>query len=188
MLKVNQGWFSSLHKSPMCSFTLPDVFKLALNRHPSQDFGFHPYASRFHLPRHLYRLQTKFAKVMFLQASVHRGACVAGDMAGGCVWLGDVHGRGMCVAGGCAWQGDMHGRGGMCGGACMAGGHVWQILRDTVNERALRILLECILVLHHITLTSALHIIQFGVYSILYLTSEVMIEEYFFVKLSCQKQ
>ena len=32
--------------------------------------------------------------------------------------------------------GGMHGR-----GACVAGGHVWQILRDTVNERAVRILL-----------------------------------------------
>ena len=32
--------------------------------------------------------------------------------------------------------------GGVCGG-----GHAWQILRDTVNERAVRILLECILVL-----------------------------------------
>ena len=28
----------------------------------------------------------------------------------------------------------------------MAGGHVWQILPDMVNERAVRILLECILV------------------------------------------
>ena len=28
----------------------------------------------------------------------------------------------------------------------MAGGHAWQILRDTVNERAVCILLECILV------------------------------------------
>ena len=29
----------------------------------------------------------------------------------------------------------------------MARGHAWQILRDTVNKRAVRILLECILVL-----------------------------------------
>ena len=28
----------------------------------------------------------------------------------------------------------------------MAGGHAWQILRDAVNEWAVRILLECILV------------------------------------------
>ena len=55
-----------------------------------------------------------------------RGACVVGGM----------HGRGACVVGG------MHGR-----GACMAGGHAWQKLRDTVNEQAVRILLECILVL-----------------------------------------
>ena len=44
------------------------------------------------------------------------------------------------MAGGHAWRG-----GCMAGGTCVAGG-VWQILRDTVNERAVRILLECILV------------------------------------------
>ena len=62
-------------------------------------------------------------------------------------------------------HGSMYGRGGMCSrgghawkGSCMAGGQVWrgggmhgthiprQILRDTVNERVVRILLECILV------------------------------------------
>ena len=44
---------------------------------------------------------------------------------------GGVEGGGTCV-----WR-----------GACVAGvGHAWQILRDTVNERAVRILLECILV------------------------------------------
>ena len=91
--------------------------------------------------------------------SVHRrgvrgrgGMCGSGGacMAGGHVWqeacvVQGVCGRGACMAGG------MHGK-----GACMAGGvhggSVWhrcpqQILRDTVNERAARILLECILVL-----------------------------------------
>ena len=67
-----------------------------------------------------------------------------------------MHGRGR------AWQGTHVAVGGGCGG----GGHVWQvtggqawqgggmcgrgrarqILRDTVNERVVRILLECILV------------------------------------------
>ena len=57
---------------------------------------------------------------------------------------------GMC---GCSRGGvGMHG---FCWGACMvfAGGHVWflpggvhRIRRDTVNERVVRILLECILV------------------------------------------
>ena len=90
-----------------------------------------------------------------------RGAC----MAGGHAWQGGMHGRGH--AWGCAWQGaclgGMHGRGlvwqggicdrgSLCGrGACMAGVYMpctpWQILWDTVNERAVRILLECILVL-----------------------------------------
>ena len=59
--------------------------------------------------------------------------------------------QGMCMAGGHAWQGGMCGRGcawwGACvaGRACMAGGCAWQILQDTVNERVVRILLECIL-------------------------------------------
>ena len=84
---------------------------------------------------------------------------------GRCAWQG-----GMCGTGR-AWQ-----WGGMCGkGACMAGGHVWhgacmavrwgacvargqggmrdrgcawQILRDTVNEWVVRILLECIPVIN----------------------------------------
>ena len=58
--------------------------------------------------------------------------------------MGGVCGGGLCV---CDrghvwwWGGGMHGR-----GACMAGGYACQIPRDTVNERAVRILLECILV------------------------------------------
>ena len=63
-------------------------------------------------------------------------------MAGGMHRRGGVHGRGACVAG------VVHGRGGPAWqrGVCVAGGHAWQILRDTVNEWAVRILLECILV------------------------------------------
>ena len=53
----------------------------------------------------------------------------------GCAWLGvwgacmtgGMHGRGVCMAGG-----------GVRGGG---GGRAWQILRDTVNEREVRILL-----------------------------------------------
>ena len=55
-----------------------------------------------------------------------QGACIAGGM----------HGRGG------AWQGGIHGRGGV-----HAKHAPQQILRDTVNERAVRILLECILAL-----------------------------------------
>ena len=52
-----------------------------------------------------------------------------GSCGGGCV------AEGACMAGG------------VCGGvACMAGGVRGRNLRDTVNERAVRILLECILV------------------------------------------
>ena len=99
-----------------------------------------------------------------------RGVCMAGGgaciLGGGHVWQGGMHGGGMCDRGGMhgrrhtwqvggmhnrghAWQGGMHGRG------CMAGGHVWQGAcmaggcgrgSDTVNERPVRILLECILV------------------------------------------
>ena len=82
------------------------------------------------------------------------GACVAGGR--GCAW------QGACVAGGGhAWQGGACVAGGVHGkGGCMAGGHVWwgacmacmphltDTMRygDTVNEWAVRILLECILV------------------------------------------
>ena len=72
---------------------------------------------------------------------------------------GGMHGQGVCVAGSIhGWRG-MHGSGGLAWGhvwqqgVCMAGrhvwwqgGHAWQILRDMVNERAVHILLECILV------------------------------------------
>ena len=74
-----------------------------------------------------YRLQMKFAKVMFLHLSVshsvHRRACMAGDVHGGVVhgaWVvGGMGGRGRawwgaCVVGACM-AGAMHG-----------GGHVWQ--------------------------------------------------------------
>ena len=79
------------------------------------------------------------------RGGVHGGACVAG---GACM-AGGIHGEGVCVAGvlcgrGHAWQGGMHGR-----GCAWQGGHAplpQQILRDTVNERVVRILLECILV------------------------------------------
>ena len=65
-----------------------------------------------------------------------------------------MHDRGgMCGRGGMhvghVWQGGVHGRGAWAGGVCDRGGmHAphHQILRDTVNERAVRILLECILV------------------------------------------
>ena len=73
-----------------------------------------------------------------------QGVCMAGK--GACI-AGGVHGRGACIAGGVhgrghVWQGGMHSGG---------GGHVWQILRDTVNEQAVHILLECILVYHCIS-------------------------------------
>ena len=74
-------------------------------------------------------------------------------MAGGCVWQGGMCGgghawqRGHVWQGACMAEGGMHGEGVYLVGVCMVGGHAWQILRDTVNERAVHILLECILVL-----------------------------------------
>ena len=71
------------------------------------------------------------------------GRCMAGGHAWGvCMAWGGMHGGRCAWQWGCAWQGGVHG-----GGACVAGGHAWQILRDTVNEGAVRILLECILVI-----------------------------------------
>ena len=85
-------------------------------------------------------------------------------MAGGHAWWRGMHGQGGMCGGGHAWQGGMHGGGhvwwgGMCGReACMARGHVWQGVCmprtpplghyeiRSANARAVRILLECILV------------------------------------------
>ena len=71
------------------------------------------------------------------------GACIVGRHAwwGGACVAGGMHGRGACMEGVCVWQGEHVWQGGMCGR-----GRAWQILRDTVNERAVRILLECMLV------------------------------------------
>ena len=85
-------------------------------------------------------------------------------MAGGHAWPGDMNGQGACMARGHAWQGGEWPGACMAWGACMGGvhggGHVWQgdvrdmyapppgqilWLQHTVNERAVRILLECIL-------------------------------------------
>ena len=59
----------------------------------------------------------------------------------------------MCGEGGQAWQGGMHGEGVcvvklacMAKGGCSKGRGMCGIRRDTINERAVRILLECILV------------------------------------------
>ena len=71
------------------------------------------------------------------------GACVvAGGMRGsrGHAWL---QGGIVVVGGACVVAGDMHGSGGH---AWWWGGGMCGIQRDTVNERAVRILLECILV------------------------------------------
>ena len=70
------------------------------------------------------------------------GACMAVGHAwqGGHAWPGGMRGRRVCMAGG-----GVHGRGAYLVGVCMAGGHVWQEKRQL--QRAVRILLECILVL-----------------------------------------
>ena len=79
---------------------------------------------------------------------MHGGACMVGGgehawwgacMARGACMAGGMYGKGACTAGGHVWQGAC-----VAGGSCMAGGHAW--LLHMVNERAVCILLECILV------------------------------------------
>ena len=77
------------------------------------------------------------------------GACVVGACMVGACMVGGHAWWGVYVAGGCGGGACMAGR--MCGrGVCMGGVHgrgcAWQILRDTVNERVVGILLKCILV------------------------------------------
>ena len=93
-----------------------------------------------------------------------QGVCMAGGMC--CGWgsmhvRGGMWGREVCMGGMHgrlhAWQGDVRDRGDMCGRghawwggggrrACVPGEGVHAILRDALNERTVRILLECILV------------------------------------------
>ena len=69
------------------------------------------------------------------------GVCMAGGMCG----------NGACMVGGVHGMGGVHGRGHVWHkGSCMAC-TLWQILQDTVNEQAVRILLECILVFNFFT-------------------------------------
>ena len=108
------------------------------------------------LSKHIYRPQTKFAKVMFLQVFVcpHRGR--------GHVWLllGGMRGcsgeacmvapGGACVVAPGGVHGCCGGHASCSGGACVVapGGHAWDTMRygDMINERVVCILLECILV------------------------------------------
>ena len=80
---------------------------------------------------------------------VQQVACMAGGVHG----KGGMHGQGgICGGGMHVWQGGMCGKGACMAGsmhgrrACMPHPPPRQILRDTVNERAVRILLEYILV------------------------------------------
>ena len=93
----------------------------------------------------------QFAKVMFLQVSVRpQGrhawpgvACVVKVVA--CMAEGMCMARGMHDGVGHAWEGACM-AGGMHGGGARHATPPGQTLRDTVNERVVRIPLECILV------------------------------------------
>ena len=95
-----------------------------------------------------YRPPTKFAKVMFSQVSV----CPQGGVYPSMYWAGGVSqhalGRGVFPGGlslGVVCLGGVY-RGGIWGTPQTRGRHPPQILRDTVNKRAVRIPLEFILV------------------------------------------
>ena len=84
---------------------------------------------------------------------MHGSGCAWWGQGGFCAWQGAcMVGAGglLCVAEGHAWQGGVHGRGRTWqGGVC-----VMADTRDTVNERAVRILLECILFFRDFSLLS----------------------------------
>ena len=77
--------------------------------------------------------------------SVHRGACMAGGVSGGAYMTGGgLYGMGHVWQGRCVWQGAICGK-----GACMAGGTCGRgvcVQEKRPLKRAVRILLECILV------------------------------------------
>ena len=79
------------------------------------------------------------------QGNIFRSVCQEFcPQRGGACMAGGMYGRGACVAGGRAWQGVCVG---VHGGHAWQGWHAWQGgAWHTVNEQAVRILLECILV------------------------------------------
>ena len=76
----------------------------------------------------------------------------------GC-WQGGMHGcgGGVWLQGGLRGKGGVHGEGGLC--VVNGGGCAWDMTRygDTINERAVRILLECILVILNLSAKLAKH-------------------------------
>ena len=68
--------------------------------------------------------------------------------------------RGVCMVGVCMAGGRVHGR-----GACMP--CHYEILQDTVNERAVRILLECILVFYSFTYDSRPYVLSLTSFTML---------------------
>ena len=63
---------------------------------------------------------------------------------------GGMHGRGVCMAEGVHGRGHVR-QGGVHGRTCMLPSTPWLKLRNTLNEQAVRILLECILVINRKT-------------------------------------
>ena len=100
---TNKGWvFSSRAKKNAVELT----FRSDITNHFEGSYVFVRSQIIFAHPPQLfqindnYRPQTKFAKVMFSQVSVHRGAC----MDRGRAWQGGMRGGG----GGHAWQESSH--------------------------------------------------------------------------------
>ena len=121
--------------------------------------GMHPTGIHSYLIRifavYIYRPQRSWGKVIFSEAcvnnSVHRGVCmVARGGVCGCSWgacLVALGGHVWLLQGGHAWL--------LWGARVVAPrGCAWDTTRygDTINERAVRILLECILLVLALTL------------------------------------
>ena len=93
---------------------------------------------------HIYRPQP-WGKVIFSEACV-KNSVHSGGMRGGGGVAGGMHDRREHAWQGACMVGGVHGRRACVAGGMHGGGCAWQILWDTVNEWAVRILLECILV------------------------------------------
>ena len=121
---------------------------LGAKRYTGRWFGPHPYGTMERYSTQIVKWSNCYFPVcVFLppanevcEGYVFTGVCPQGGWRAWC-WgtcvLGGMRGGGGCAwCWGCAW----------CRGACVVLGGMRGIRRDTVNERAVRILLECILV------------------------------------------
>ena len=127
----NKFWFKIYTGLPATIRALEPIYTKKKKKWSQSTMGLQPIFERLHC----YRPQTKFGARQYFHKRVSLCLFTGGR---GCLHRGGLlQGWGFCLSGSASRGDDLH-----LGGRTPLN----QILRDTVNERAVRILLKCILV------------------------------------------